>query len=105
MDMRKYGLHGSLQAKKGEGQALADILLQAAELVRGAKGCHAYFVSLDEKTPDAVWVTEVWDDKESHDESLKAPEIRALIGQAMPMLAEMPAGGQTLQVLGGVIGK
>lgn len=99
--MNKYGLHGKLKAASGKGDQLASILLEAAKLVSAAKGCHLYLVSKDQNDKDAVWVTEVWDSKENHDESLKLPGVRELISQAMPVLAGPPEKGQVLEVLGG----
>ena len=98
---KKYGLHGKLQAAEGKGEQLASILLQAAELVSTAKGCHLYLVSEDKNDPDAVWVTEVWDSKEDHDNSLKVEGVRELISQAIPILAGPPQKGQELVILGG----
>ncbi|WP_033316945.1 putative quinol monooxygenase [Pontibacter roseus] len=100
--MTQYGLHGRLNATPGNGENLAHILLQAAELVRTAQGCRLYLVSRDNSTPDAVWVTEVWDSQEDHDNSLLVPGVRELIGEAMPLLAGKPEKGQVLEVLGGV---
>lgn len=91
-----------LQAQPGQGDALAQILLEAARLVSSAPGCHVYLISTDEAHPDGVWVTEAWDSKEAHDESLKDEAVRALIGKAMPLLAGAPAKGQTLTILGGL---
>ncbi|EJF08917.1 MULTISPECIES: putative quinol monooxygenase [Pontibacter] len=99
--MNKYGLHGKLQATAGNGDKLAAILLQAAQLVSTAKGCLLYLVSQDQETPDGVWVTEVWDSKEDHDNSLQVAGVKELIGQAMPLLAGRPEKGQVLEVLGG----
>lgn len=99
--MEYYGLHNKLQATAGAGDDLAKILLQAADLMKHAPGCHVYAVSLDEATPDAVWITEVWTDQAAHDASLGLPGVRELIAQAMPLLAAPPQKGQTLKVLGG----
>jgi quinol monooxygenase YgiN len=99
--MTQYGLHGKLSATSGNGDKLAQILLRAAELVSTAQGCRQYLVSLDASTPDAVWVTEVWDSQEDHDKSLQVPGVRELIGEAMPLLAGQPEKGQVLEVLGG----
>ena len=99
--MSKYGLHNKLDATPGNGKQLADILLRAAALVESAKGCQLYAVSLDEETPDAVWVTEIWDSEEDHDNSLQVPGVRELIGEAMPLLAGQPQKGQKLTILGG----
>lgn len=99
--MPYYGLHNNLQAAAGKGPELAAILQEAAALVSSASGCRIYIVSLDESTPDAVWVTEVWDSKQEHDDSLGLPGVRGLISKAMPLLAAPPQRGQTLEVLGG----
>ncbi len=99
--MNKYGLHGKLKATAGNGEKLSSILLKAANLVSTAKGCRLYIVSKDKEDEDAVWVTEVWDSKEDHDNSLKVEGVRELISQAMPLLNGMPQKGQELEVLGG----
>jgi quinol monooxygenase YgiN len=99
--MRKYGLHGKLTATAGNGDKLAAILLSAAELVSTAKGCHLYLVSKDKSDQEAVWVTEVWDSKEDHDNSLQVDGVKELISQAIPMLNGKPEKGQELDILGG----
>jgi quinol monooxygenase YgiN len=97
----KYGLYGKLQAQAGKGQELSEILLKAAKLMEQAKGCILYIVSKTANNPDTtVYVIEVWDSKEDHDNSLKLPGVRELISQAMPILDGKP-DGITLEVLGG----
>ncbi len=97
----KYGLNGKLEATNGNGGKLAEILIRASQLVRGMDGCLLYMVSTDSENPDLVWITEVWEDKESHDASLKSEAVKSLIGEAMPILAEMPSGSVELKVLEG----
>lgn len=99
--MSKYGLHGKLEATVGNGAQLAEILLGASRLVSKAKGCRLYLVSQESTGSDVVWVTEVWDSKEDHDNSLQVPGVKELIAQAMPLLAGRPEKGQELEVLGG----
>lgn len=99
--MPKYGLHGKLQAISGKGEKLSSILLEASQLVSTAKGCHLYLVSTDSHDADAIWITEVWDSQEDHDQSLSIPGVRELIGKAMPILAGKPEKGQVLNVMGG----
>lgn len=98
---KKYGLQGALQAKKGKGNELAGILLKAAELVAMAKGCQIYIVGQDSADDDLIWVTEVWDSKKDHQNSLKIEEVKALITTAMPLLERMPEKGLETVVLGG----
>ena len=97
--MEKYFLHGSLKAQNGKSQELAEILIEASKLVSTAKGCHLYIVSLGEN--DEVFVTEVWESKEDHDNSLNVPGVKELIMKAMPILAGHPEKGQELKFLGG----
>ena len=99
--MQKYFLHGKLTATAGNGEKLSQLLLKASELVATAQGCELYLVSKDNSDPEAVWVTEVWDSKADHDNSLSVPGVKELIGQAMPILNGMPQKGQELEVLGG----
>lgn len=98
----KYLLHGKLTAKSGHRDELAAILIQASQLVSTAKGAHLYAISKDESEPDAVYVTEIWDSKEDHDNSLNVAGVRDLIMKAMPILDGLPTKGQELHILGGV---
>ena len=77
--MKKYLLHGKLTAKPGAVIELTAILLKAAEGVSKAKGCKLYVIGEDKDDKNTVWVTEIWDSKEDHDNSLKAEDTKALI--------------------------
>ena len=97
----KYGLFGSLQAVAGKGEELAAILLAAADLVSTAPGCLLYLVSRDVHDATLVWINEVWDREEDHDQSLHIAGVRELISQALPLLAGKPEKGVVLKVMGG----
>ena len=99
--MEKYFLHGSLRARSGRGDALAEILLEAADLVSGAAGCRLYVISRDPASEQTVYVTEIWDSKEDHDRSLTDEHVRALISRAIPLLEGAPQKGQELVLVGG----
>lgn len=99
--MNKYGLHGKLTATEGNGNKLSSILLEASKLVSTANGCRLYMISKDKTDSDSVWITEVWDNKEDHDISLKVKGVKELISQAMPILKGQPEKGQELEILGG----
>ena len=99
--MTKYGLHVKLKSIPGSTEKLTQILLEASKLVSNAKGCHLYIISKDNVDNDSIWVTEVWDSKEDHDNSLKAEAVKALISQAMPLMDGKPEKGQELEILGG----
>ena len=99
--MNKYGLFGKLQAQTGKGKELGEILLKAAKLMENAKGCILYVVNKEAGNPDSIYVMEVWESKEDHDNSLNVSGVRELITQAMPILDGKPERGMTLEVLGG----
>jgi quinol monooxygenase YgiN len=96
----KSGLYGKLQAKTGKGKELGEILLKAAGQMQNAKGCILYIVGKTADNPDGIYVIEVWNSKEDHDNSLKLAGVRELISQAMPILDGRP-DGTTLEILGG----
>lgn len=96
-----YLLQGKLTTKVGQQANLAGILIEASKLVSTAKGCNLYVIGLDENEQNTVFVTEIWDSKEDHDNSLKVPGVKELIGKAMPMLDGQPSKGQELEILGG----
>jgi len=101
MATHKYGLHGKLTAKEGKRDELAGILMKASEAVSDAKGCCVYFISTAPSDRNSVWITEVWDSKADHDDSLQSPEVKELISQAIPLLDKKPEQGQVLEVWGG----
>lgn len=96
-----YLLHGKLTAKSGHRDELASILLEASKLVSKAKGCKIYVIGKDENDPNSVYVTEIWENKNDHDNSLKVQGVRELIMKAMPILEGQPTKGQELEILGG----
>jgi quinol monooxygenase YgiN len=99
--MSRYGLHGKLKSRAGSSEKLTQILLEASKLVSTAKGCRLYLVSNDKSDNDSIWITEVWDTKDDHDNSLNAEGVKTLIAQAMPLIDGRPEKGQELEVLGG----
>jgi len=96
-----YLLHVKLPAKAGHANELANILLDASRLVATAKGCKLYAVGKDPNDQNAVFVTEIWDSKEDHDNSLKIKGVRELIMKAMPIMDGQPQKVQELELLGG----
>lgn len=99
--MNKYGYSGKLKAKQGKGEELAALLMRDVKEMEKIKGCQLYIIGRNSAEPDSVFITEVWDSKEDHQNSLKDERIRALINEAMPLLDGMPEKGQELEILGG----
>lgn len=95
----RYGLVGKFTAQPGKRDELASILLRAAELLERNEDCIHYLVSTTDEA-NAIWVTETWTNKAAHDASLEPADVRALITQAMPLIASM-SDQLELDVIGG----
>lgn len=96
-----YGLIGKMNAVAGQRDALAAILLEGT---RAMPGCLSYVVATDPADPDALWITEVWDNQASHQASLALPAVQAAIAKGRPLIAgfshrveTVPVGGVGLQ--------
>ena len=94
---KMYGLIGKATCVAGKRDEFIAILLRD---VGTMPGCLSYVIARDPKDPDAVWITEVWDSKESHAASLQLPGVRAAIAKGRPLIANFgeqivtePVGG------------
>lgn len=96
-----YLLYGKLTARAGHTDELSNILLEASKLVSKAKGGKLYVIGKDQNDSNSVYITEIWDSKEDHDNSLKVDGVRELIMKAMPIIDGQPHKGQELQIIGG----
>jgi quinol monooxygenase YgiN len=95
-----YGLIGKMTAAPGQRDALTAILLKD---VAGMPGCLSYVVAHDPGNADAIWITEAWDSKASHDASLSLPVVQQAIARGKPLIAGFgervvttPVGGHGL---------
>ena len=86
-----YGLIGSMTATPGRRDALIAILLES---IHEMPGCLSYVVATDPGDANRIWITEVWDAKESHGASLSLPAVTDAIKRAMPLIASF--GEQTI---------
>ena len=93
-----YGLIGQMKAAPGRRDDLVAIL---SEGTGGMPGCLSYIVARDATDADALWITEVWTDKEAHAASLKLPSVQAAIAKARPIIAGFGHRFETVPV-GGV---
>jgi quinol monooxygenase YgiN len=99
--MTRFGLIAQIKAHPGQGDALAEVLLDAADRMRDSvQGCESYVVARAPGDPDAIWVTEVWQSREAHAESLTLDSVKAAIERGRPLIAgfaerveTIPAGG------------
>ena len=95
-----YGILGKLTTIPGRRDELVAILLEGTGQM---PGCLSYIIALDATDADAIWITEVWDSKESHAGSLKLPSVQQAIARGRSLIAgfsnrveTIPVGGQGL---------
>ncbi|WP_240334185.1 putative quinol monooxygenase [Sphingobium estronivorans] len=93
----RFGLIGQMLARSGKRDELVGYLREAMGVM---PGCISYIIALDAANADALWITEVWDSRESHAASLKLPAVRAAIGKARPIIAGLPQHFETVPVAG-----
>lgn len=92
-----YGLIGKMKVVSGQRDALIAILLNG---VSGMPGCLSYIVAKDPADEDALWVTEVWDNQDSHNASLSLPSVKDAISRGKPLIASFDQGFETVPVGG-----
>jgi quinol monooxygenase YgiN len=95
-----YGLIGKAIAVEGRRDELIKILLEGTGEM---PGCLSYIVAKDSQDKNGIWITEVWNSKESHAASLKLPVVQAAISKGKPLFASFgeshttePVGGHGL---------
>ncbi len=87
-----YGLIGRMIAAPGKRDELASILLEGTGAM---PGCLSYIIAADPTNPDALWITEAWDSKDSHAASLKLPSVQAAIAKGRPLIAGFDSRSET----------
>jgi quinol monooxygenase YgiN len=98
-----YGLIAKMVAVAGKREELISLLLHGTDAM---PGCLSYVIARDTAGDDGIWITEVWDDKASHDASLSLPVVKKTLATARPMITSFsnpvvttPVGGHGLPVV------
>jgi quinol monooxygenase YgiN len=92
-----YGVIGAFIAQPGRRDELIRILAQGTAHM---PGCLSYVVAADVAKPDLIWITEVWEDRASHDASLKLPAVQAAIAAGRPLIAGVGMHAETVPQAG-----
>lgn len=80
----QYGLIGQMIAKPGERAALVAAL---SEGTGEMPGNIAYLIGEDSANHDAIWIVELWTNKDSHAASLTLPAVQDAIRKGRPLIA------------------
>lgn len=92
-----YGLIGKMIAIPGQRDTLISILLDGSSEM---PGCLSYVIAKDPADTDALWITEVWENQESHQASLNMSSIRQAITLGRPLIANFGERYETVPVGG-----
>ena len=92
-----YGLIGKVSVVSGGRGELAAILAEIGSM----PGCVSYVVANDMTDADSLWVTEVWESKQAHADSLQLPEVLAAISKGRPLITGFETRVET-EPVGGI---
>ena len=80
-----YGLIVKLTSVQGGRGAL--IRAMGGEDSASVPGCLSFILAEDADDENVLWITEVWTSKESHEASLKAPQVKEGLADADTLIA------------------
>jgi quinol monooxygenase YgiN len=83
-EIELYGLIGKIRVVPGKRDELIAILSGGTSAM---PGCVLYLIAEDMADADGIWITEVWDTKAYHDDSLKLPAVQEAIAKGRPLIA------------------
>jgi len=93
-----YGLIVKMVAVPGRRDELVALLLESAAML---PGCLSYVVARDPADATVIWITEVWDSRQSQQASLSLPAVQEAMARGKAMIASIgepmvtePVGGQ-----------
>lgn len=92
-----YGLIVKVTAVSGQRDALISVLMKGTGEM---PGCISYIIAKDSGDEDAIWVTEIWDSKASHDASFSLPAVQQAIAQGKPLITVFGPPVVTMPVRG-----
>jgi quinol monooxygenase YgiN len=92
-----FGLITKLRSVPGQRDALISIL---TEISASMPGCVSYRLAKDIVDAEALWVTEVWTDRDAHRASLALPSVQDAIRKGRPLIAGFDAPFETEPVGG-----
>jgi quinol monooxygenase YgiN len=92
-----YGIIGKMKVVSEQRDNLIAILIDG---ISGMPGCLSYIVAQDPTDPDAIWITEVWESKDSHQASLSLPSVQQAIALGRPLITGFGERFETIPICG-----
>ena len=79
-----FGLIAKIIAVPGGRDELISIVVEGFS---AAPGCLSHIVAKDATDANAIWITEAWEAKASHEAALLLPSVREAIAKGTPLIA------------------
>lgn len=92
-----YGLISQIIAAPGKRDRLVEVLMEAT---KDMPGCLSFVIATDAVREDAIWITEVWTSKESHNAAFNLPKVAAAVARSGPLMASLGARAETTPIGG-----
>lgn len=93
-----YGLIGQMKVAEGKRDVVIAALMKGT---REMPGNLAYIIAEDREDPNSIWITEVWQTKTDHTNSLQLSSVQEAIGTARPYITGFGTRIETKPVLRG----
>ena len=91
-----YGLIGQMKTAPGK---RAEVIAALLEGTKDMPGNIAYLIAEDLEDENSIWITEVWQTKTDHANSLQLPQVQAAIGKAREHIASFGTRVETKPVV------
>ena len=99
--MTAVGRYAKMTAKPGQGEALAQKMLEVADALREVAGCELYVINRSAGEPDVIWVTELWQSQEQLDQALESPGAKESIQEVLDLVEREGFERVDLEPVGG----
>jgi len=81
----RFSVHGRINAQPGQREALIERFRDVLGL--GTPGLEWCSISTILNDPDAIWMTQIWTDKEAHDTGTRSGIVASATERAMSLVA------------------
>ncbi len=100
--MTAVGRYAKMTAKAGQGEALAQKMLEVADALQEVAGCELYVINRSAGEPDVIWVTELWQSQEQLDQALQSVGAKESVQEVLDLVDREGSERIDLEPLGGV---
>jgi quinol monooxygenase YgiN len=100
----QYCLINKITTKPDKRDEVIRIMLESGKPFDTNDNCLLYMVSKDTQSENVIWVLDVWNSYEAHEEAMAKSDMRQFVKEAIPLLQHRPEQF-IIQPVGGKPGK